>query len=371
MYTEPTLHTTPKPEPAAPSQGRQGRNRFRIANRRSATLALLLAAAIGLAACGSDPAPIAAPATEAAAPADEAEGTGAAADAADSGAAATPAPAAVTAAPSDLGDILVGEDGRTVYGFTNDVDATSACYGTCADAWPPLIVGPDWDVAPGLDSGIFNAVARDDGQLQLVAGKWPLYYFAGDAGPADLNGQGSGDVWFVVGTDGILITDGEAGADQAAAPAAEAAPAADPIVSVGTTEAGDVLVDRDGLSLYGFLDDADGTPTCDGACADAWPPLLVDSADLPDGLDPEVFSVVTRNDGSFQLKAGQWPLYLFAGDAAPGDINGQGSGDVWFLAAPDGSLIGAQAVSSSDGESGGSAADGGAADEGDSDDSDY
>ena len=34
------------------------------------------------------------------------------------------------------------------------------------------------------------------------------------------------------------------------------------------------------------------------------------------------------------LKAGAWPLYRFAGDAAPGDTNGQGSGGVWFVVGP-------------------------------------
>jgi predicted lipoprotein with Yx(FWY)xxD motif len=302
--------------------------------RRGKTVGLLFAAAVGLAACGSDPAPIAAPAGDSTEQAAET-----AAPAADQTASA----AAVTSTESPLGDILVGSNGLVVYGFTNDVDATSACYGTCAEAWPPLIVDESWDVAPGLDSGIFNAVERDDGQLQLVAGKWPLYYFAGDTVPADLNGQGSGDVWFVVGTDGVLITDpvdGSEAADQSAEESAGGDEAAEQaIVSVGTTEAGDVLVDAAGLSLYGFLDDADGEPTCEGACADAWPPILVDSAELPSGLDADTFSVVERPDGTFQLKAGKWPLYLFAGDAAPGDINGQGSGDVWFLSAPDGSLI--------------------------------
>jgi len=38
-------------------------------------------------------------------------------------------------------------------------------------------------------------------------------------------------------------------------------------------------------------------------------------------------------------KAGDWPLYRFAGDHAPGDVNGQGSGGVWFAMAPDGTLI--------------------------------
>ncbi len=115
--------------------------------------------------------------------------------------------------------------------------------------------------------------------------------------------------------------------------------AASNLVDVGETTVGDVLVDEAGLTLYGFLNDTDGEPTCDDACADAWPPLVVDGPDLPDGIDPETFSVVERSDGSFQLKAGEWPLYRFAGDSAPGDVNGQGSGDVWFAAASDGSLI--------------------------------
>jgi len=60
---------------------------------------------------------------------------------------------------------------------------------------------------------------------------------------------------------------------------------------------------------------------------------------LPAGLDPATFSVVERPDGSFQLSAGAWPLYRFAGDTVPDDINGQGSGDVWFAVAGDGSLV--------------------------------
>jgi predicted lipoprotein with Yx(FWY)xxD motif len=127
------------------------------------------------------------------------------------------------------------------------------------------------------------------------------------------------------------------GPDEAAAPRATA----DAPVSRGDTGLGTVLVDAEGLTLYGLTDDTGGVSTCDGACADAWPPLTLDGPDLPAGLDADVFSVVERSDGTFQLKAGEWPLYRFAGDAAPGDTNGQGSGGVWFAAAPDGSLIGA------------------------------
>ncbi|MEM9608012.1 MAG: hypothetical protein AAGA99_11370, partial [Actinomycetota bacterium] len=284
---------------------------------------LLAVGALTLAACGgdsdSDSSAAAAPppTTAAAAPAVNAE-------------------IAVTAGTSSLGDILVGEDGLTVYGFTNDIDARPTCFDACADAWPPVLVGPDWNVGPDLDLGIFATIDRGDGTTQLVAGKWPLYYFAGDAAPGDVNGQGSGDVWFAVDLDGRLIEGGPAeGASESEA--AEAPTAA--VVSTGDTAIGEVLVDEAGLTLYGFTEDVDAVPTCDGACADAWPPVILDSAELPPDLDPEIFSVVERSDGSLQLAAGIWPLYRFAGDAAPGDVNGQNSGDVWFAATPTGGLI--------------------------------
>ncbi len=99
------------------------------------------------------------------------------------------------------------------------------------------------------------------------------------------------------------------------------------------------MVDANGLTLYGFTKDVDGVSTCVDKCAEAWPPVTVESADLPAGLDPAVFTVVDRPDGTHQLKAGKWPLYRFAGDSAPGETNGQGSGQSWFVVAPDGKLI--------------------------------
>jgi predicted lipoprotein with Yx(FWY)xxD motif len=110
-------------------------------------------------------------------------------------------------------------------------------------------------------------------------------------------------------------------------------------VTVQETSLGEVLVGEDGMTLYGFTNDTDGTPTCVDGCAEAWPAATVDSAELPAGLDADVFSVVERPDGTFQLKAGEWPLYFFSGDAAAGDVNGQGVGGIWFVVAEDGSLI--------------------------------
>jgi predicted lipoprotein with Yx(FWY)xxD motif len=110
------------------------------------------------------------------------------------------------------------------------------------------------------------------------------------------------------------------------------------VVMTGKTALGQALVNAQGLTLYGRTNDADGTPTCLSACAQIWPPITVTGSGLPAGLDAKVFSVVSRPDGSHQLKAGKWPLYRYAGDAAAGDTNGQGSGGVWYVATPSGAL---------------------------------
>lgn len=109
-------------------------------------------------------------------------------------------------------------------------------------------------------------------------------------------------------------------------------------VTTGETDLGEVLTTADGMTIYGFTNDSGGTSTCDDGCAEAWPPVLIDGETLPAGLDADVFSVIERSDETYQLKAGDWPLYTFSGDSAPGDTNGQGTGGVWFVATADGQL---------------------------------
>jgi predicted lipoprotein with Yx(FWY)xxD motif len=123
------------------------------------------------------------------------------------------------------------------------------------------------------------------------------------------------------------------------APATTAAPAGAATVSAAETDLGTILVDAEGFTLYAFLADTAGEPTCSGGCAEAWPAALVEGEPNYGDLDPSVFSLVPALDGGQQLKAGDWPLYRFAGDQAPGDVNGQGSGDVWYVVAPDGTVI--------------------------------
>jgi predicted lipoprotein with Yx(FWY)xxD motif len=110
---------------------------------------------------------------------------------------------------SELGDILADSEGRTLYAFTPDAETgESTCYEDCAANWPPLIVTDEVTVGEGLDGSNFSTTTRtDDAGDQVVIGGWPLYYFANDSAAGDVNGQGVGDVWFVVDANGELIQD--------------------------------------------------------------------------------------------------------------------------------------------------------------------
>lgn len=113
-------------------------------------------------------------------------------------------------------------------------------------------------------------------------------------------------------------------------------------VDVADSDHGEILVDAEGVTLYAFTNDTDGEPTCIDQCEQNWPPLTIENEDeieVGEGLDDSDFTTVERTDGSMQVKIGDWPLYYFANDEAPGDTNGHGVGGVWFVVGADGELI--------------------------------
>jgi predicted lipoprotein with Yx(FWY)xxD motif len=121
--------------------------------------------------------------------------------------ASEPAPAAtVQVAESDLGSILVDAKGRTLYLFESDTDGASTCYDECAEAWPPLIAESP-SGGEGVDGSLLGTTERDDGDVQVTYDGQPLYLFAADRTPGDIEGQGVGEVWFVVDPSGRKITD--------------------------------------------------------------------------------------------------------------------------------------------------------------------
>lgn len=128
------------------------------------------------------------------------------------------------------------------------------------------------------------------------------------------------------------------------APPSEAVPsAADATIALATNALGEIIVDAEGKTLYGFTPDSAGEPTCYDDCATAWPPLVVTDAaaiSAGAGLDATKLTTVDRTDGTKQVKYGDWPLYHFASDAAAGDTNGQGLFDRWYVVDAAGERIG-------------------------------
>ncbi|MDT0328982.1 COG4315 family predicted lipoprotein [Nocardiopsis lambiniae] len=106
-----------------------------------------------------------------------------------------------------LGTLITDGNGNTLYLFTQDSAESSACTGECAQNWVPLRTSDDGAGAPAeiagdLSADLVGSVARDDGDPQVTYGDRPLYTYTGDAAPGDVNGQGVGDTWFAVTSEG-------------------------------------------------------------------------------------------------------------------------------------------------------------------------
>ena len=114
-------------------------------------------------------------------------------------------------------------------------------------------------------------------------------------------------------------------------------------VGVASTGLGDVLVDRQGRTLYLFARDSGTVSACTGACAVNWPPLLAQGTPLVGtGATPSGVGRTTRPDGLSQLTYNGNPLYTFVNDKKPGDTNGEGIsafGGSWFAVSPAGAKV--------------------------------
>lgn len=117
------------------------------------------------------------------------------------------------------------------------------------------------------------------------------------------------------------------------------------VTTIGLAEAGDlgqILVDGEGYTLYVFMNDSVGTSNCYDNCAESWPPLLAEGeVAVGNGLDSDLIGTTTRDDGTTQVTYNGRPLYYFYDDNNVGDVNGQGSNDVWYVVSAAGEAVGA------------------------------
>jgi predicted lipoprotein with Yx(FWY)xxD motif len=119
----------------------------------------------------------------------------------------TSSPEAVLNIATDpkLGKILVGENGMTLYIFTNDTADTSNCNAECLKKWPPLFTQGNPILGDGVDASMVSLATLADGSKIVTYNHMPLYYWYMDLKAGDTNGQGVGGVWYVLGPDGIPV----------------------------------------------------------------------------------------------------------------------------------------------------------------------
>ncbi|MBW1603611.1 hypothetical protein JJV70_16165 [Streptomyces sp. JJ66] len=265
---------------------------------------------------------------------------------------------------AELGKVVTDSEGWTLYRFEEDSakPPKATCEGDCASAWPP-VPADDAKAASGMDAALVGSVERADGSKQLTLGGWPVYRYAKDTKPGDASGHGVGGTWNALAPDG-----GKAGADagggaEAAGsggsePAGSAPAGSSPagssgdagesagkeegggadLTAVTDAELGEIVRDAEGRTLYRFDKDTAWPmkSNCNDDCAEVWKPAGAVDLGALEGVDPELVTTFTRDDGSEQLSIDCWPVYTYTGDKAPGDTNGHGVGGTWHAVTPSG-----------------------------------
>jgi predicted lipoprotein with Yx(FWY)xxD motif len=115
----------------------------------------------------------------------------------------------ITTASSGGMTFLTDGSGKAVYLWMKDTGDASQCSGACAGAWPPVTASGTVTAAGSAVASDLGTITRSDGTKQVTYDGHPLYYFAGDSGAGQANGQGSdgfGAKWWLVSPAGADVT---------------------------------------------------------------------------------------------------------------------------------------------------------------------
>ncbi len=227
---------------------------------------------------------------------------------------------------------LVDDRGVTLYFTLGDGQNSSNCVGGCAGVWPPFKAPGELILPSFLDESGFSLVERgDDLGPQLARFGFPLYNFSPDEqirGNVLGHEGGPNSNFFVFDAVQEQIEIGHQ------------------VKVLNNNAFGGILVDQNNQSLYFFAGDVKGERTCTGGCANVWPAFTADLGELIIGsnLSNDDFGKITLDDGEEQITFKGWPLYYFSPDGdgilePEGEVTGDGSGDVFYVAKPDYSIM--------------------------------
>jgi predicted lipoprotein with Yx(FWY)xxD motif len=256
-----------------------------------------------------------------------------------------------------LGNILVDQNGITLYIFTKDTPNTSNCDAACQAIWPPLVSQGTPKVGPGVDAALIGVATQANGEKIVTYDHQPLYYKATDKKAGDKTGEGFKNVWFAVSPSGQPVmgpTEAAPTAVPTTAPtiAPTTAPSSgygapapvqitEPTIGVTSNyNLGQVLTSN-GKTVYAYSEDAADTSNCNAVCQKVWAPVLtLGTPNVGTGVDSSLVGTAKLADGNLVVTYNHMPLYTFINDTASGDVSGQGFDNVWWALSPDGKTVG-------------------------------
>ena|SRR5207245_3812713 len=121
---------------------------------------------------------------------------------------ATQTAATLSLRKTGLGSVLVNANGHTVYLFARDKNGKSACAGSCAKFWPPLLSHGKPSVGAGLKESLVGTTKRSNGTRQVMYNRHPLYTYVLDKGAGQTKGEGVsafGAKWHAVSAKGTAV----------------------------------------------------------------------------------------------------------------------------------------------------------------------
>lgn len=205
-------------------------------------------------------------------------------------------PAELTLADSLLGRVLADVNGMTVY------IGLAKCDGDCLKLWSP--VAAPW---AAVANGDWTVVARSDRTKQWAYRGQALYTYVNDMASSDTRGEGLAGGWRAV----VL----------------EPAPQRPDWVTHQASDAGELLADGKGLTIYAFnvaqnqarRSNLSAAATCNDACIrEFWVPVLTDAESAPVGN----WTTVKNADGHWQWAYKGELLFTHTRDKVAGDITG-------------------------------------------------
>ena len=220
-----------------------------------------------------------------------------------------PLPPGFNTLKTERGTLLTDTQTMTLYVSSADSSGESTCNAACAKTGLPMRA---W-VQARSDLDDWSVIDRTDGSRLWAYKGQPLYRYTGDVQPEDLAGDGL---------------------DTFSAVILEPPPPVPSWVTVQYSDAGPLLADANGMTLYAYdlpEDRAFNTPFDRGTSRDMatphmWTPVYADDAAAPVGH----WSVDLLDDGRRQWSHKGMKVFIYKADAEPGDLNGQRGTDRYW-----------------------------------------